>query len=151
MPKIELFLFNHPLSSLLPPPPQAVRLLAVKSQELQNIISSIWILEASKADLWRMLREYVSFSPVRDHWRRDMLLLFSHSVVSNPLRPHGLQHARLLCPWDFPGKNTGMGCYLLLRGIFLTQGSNPVTCITGSSFTVWGTREAYGQDLNPAV
>ena len=28
------------------------------------------------------------------------------------------------CPWDFPDKNTGMGCHLLLQGIFLTQGSN---------------------------
>ena len=31
----------------------------------------------------------------------------------------------LLCPWDFPGKNTGAGCHLLLQGIFPTQGSNP--------------------------
>ena len=29
------------------------------------------------------------------------------------------------CRWDFPGKNTGEGCYFLLQGIFLTQGSNP--------------------------
>ena len=32
---------------------------------------------------------------------------------------------RLLCPWDFPGKNTGVGCHYLLLGIFPTQGSNP--------------------------
>ena len=32
---------------------------------------------------------------------------------------------RLLCPWDFPGKNIGMGCHFLLQGIFPTQGSNP--------------------------
>ena len=30
--------------------------------------------------------------------------------------PHGLQSARLLCPWDFPGKNTGAGCHILLQG-----------------------------------
>ena len=29
------------------------------------------------------------------------------------------------CPWDFPGKNTGVGCHFLLQGIFPTQGSNP--------------------------
>ena len=46
------------------------------------------------------------------------------SVVSDSLRPHGLQPARLLCPWNFPGKNTGVGCHFLLPGIFLTQGSN---------------------------
>ena len=33
--------------------------------------------------------------------------------------------ARLLRPQDSPGKNTGVGCYALLQGIFLTQGSNP--------------------------
>ena len=32
--------------------------------------------------------------------------------------------ARLLCPWDFPSKNTGVGCHFLLQGIFLTQGLN---------------------------
>ena len=37
----------------------------------------------------------------------------------------GLQPTRLLCPWDFPGKNAGVGCLFLLQGLFLTQGSNP--------------------------
>ena len=32
--------------------------------------------------------------------------------------------ARLLCPWDFSDKNTGVGCHFLLQGIFLTQGLN---------------------------
>ena len=31
---------------------------------------------------------------------------------------------RLLCPWDFPGKDNGVGCHFLLKGIFPTQGSN---------------------------
>ena len=48
-----------------------------------------------------------------------------HEVVSNSWQPHELQPARLLCPRDFPGKNTGVGCHCLLQGIFLTQGSNP--------------------------
>ena len=47
------------------------------------------------------------------------------AVVSDSLRPHGLQAARLLCPWDSPGKNTGVGCHALLQGIFPTQGLNP--------------------------
>ena len=46
------------------------------------------------------------------------------SVMSDSLRPRGLQPARLLCPHDSPGKNTGVGCHFLLQGIFLTQGSN---------------------------
>ena len=46
------------------------------------------------------------------------------SVVSDSLR-HGLQPARLLCPWDSPGEDTGVGCHALLQGIFPTQGWNP--------------------------
>ena len=41
------------------------------------------------------------------------------------LVPHGLQPARLLCPRDFSGKNTGVGCHILLQGNFPTQGSIP--------------------------
>ena len=33
----------------------------------------------------------------------------------------GQGSTRLLCPWDSPGKNTGMGCHALLQGIFPTQ------------------------------
>ena len=43
--------------------------------------------------------------------------------VSDPQRPHGLQPSRLLCPWDFPGKSTGVGCHCLLQ-IFVQNHSN---------------------------
>ena len=36
---------------------------------------------------------------------------WSHSVVSDPQRRHGLQPSRLLCSWDFPGKSTGVSCH----------------------------------------
>ena len=48
----------------------------------------------------------------------------SCSGMSDSLRLHGLEPARLLCPWDFPGKNTGVDCHSLLQGIFPIQGSN---------------------------
>ena len=50
--------------------------------------------------------------------------------------------ARLLCPWDSLGKNTGVGCHLLLQGIFLTQDRTQVSCIAGGFFTDWAIREA---------
>ena len=37
------------------------------------------------------------------------------SVVPNSQRPHGLQPTRLLRPWDFPGKSTGVGCHCLFQ------------------------------------
>ena len=39
----------------------------------------------------------------------------SEVAQSNPQRPHGLQPSRLLPPWDFPGKSTGVGCHCLLH------------------------------------
>ena len=42
----------------------------------------------------------------------------------SPLKTLTFKPGRLHCPWDFPGKNTGLGCHFLLQGIFPTQGSN---------------------------
>ena len=56
--------------------------------------------------------------------------MLSGSTVSDSLQPHRLQSTRLLCPWDSPGKNTGVGCHVLvLQGTFLIQGLSPVSCI----------------------
>ena len=40
---------------------------------------------------------------------------WSHSVGPTLCDPHGLQPPRLLRPWDFPGKSTGVGCHFLLQ------------------------------------
>ena len=66
---------------------------------------------------------------------------FSHS---DSLRPHGLQPTRLLCPWDSPGKNPGVGCHFLLQCMKVKSESevaqscptlrNPMDCsLPGSS------------------
>ena len=44
--------------------------------------------------------------------------------MSDYVELHRRQPTRLLCPWDSPGKNTGVGCHALLQGIFPTQESN---------------------------
>ena len=53
--------------------------------------------------------------------------LRAHSVTSvtpDSLGLYELLPAKLLCSWDAPGKNTGVGCHALLQGIFSTQGLN---------------------------
>ena len=56
----------------------------------------------------------------------DLSFIVNKQFQSGPtLRPYGLYPARLLCPTDFPGKNTGVGCHFLLQQIFLTQGLKP--------------------------
>ena len=59
-------------------------------------------------------------------WDKTHMSYFSHiSVLSHfsYVQPSGPKPTKLLCPRDSPSKNTGEGCYALLQGIFLTQGS----------------------------
>ena len=62
----------------------------------------------SRQELWSGL-PFPSPMHESEKWK------WSRSVVSDSLRPHGLQPTRLLHPWDFPGKSTGVGCHCLLR------------------------------------
>ena len=72
------------------------------------------------------------------------------SVMSNSLQPHGLQPARLLCPWNFPGKNTGMGCRFLLPRIFWRRNQTCISCIGRQILYHWATWEAIG-GLGPVL
>ena len=76
-----------------------------------------------------------------------------YSVVSDSLQPCGLQSARLRGSWNFPGKNTGAGCHFLLQGIFLTQGSNPLSAsslaLAGGFFTTSLTWESPSTSVKP--
>ena len=58
---------------------------------------------------------------------------WSRSVVSDSSPTHGLQPTRLLHPWDFPGKSTGVGCHRLLPSVIM-----PITKFTkNESAFVW--------------
>ena len=52
-------------------------------------------------------------------------LSFSCLVMSNSFVTPWAVATRLFCPWNFPGKNIGVGCHFLLQGNFPTQGLNP--------------------------
>ena len=54
---------------------------------------------------------------LREWLQSDGLCVLSCSVGSNCLRPHGLYLARSFCSWNFPGKNTGVGCRFPLHYI----------------------------------
>ena len=54
---------------------------------------------------------------------------------STPLGPHGLQLVRLLCSWNSPGKNTGMGSHSLLQGSSRPRDQTHVSCVAGRFLT----------------
>ena len=65
------------------------------------------------------------------------------SVMSDFLQPHELEPIRLLCPWNSPGKKTGVGFHFLLQGIFLNQRSN-LPLLHGMWFLYcWATRKPH--------
>ena len=66
-------------------------------------------------------QEYWSGLPFPSPVHESEKWKWSRSIVSDSSRPHGLQPTRLLRPWDFPGKSTGMGCHCLLRQRALTR------------------------------
>ena len=67
------------------------------------------------------------------------------SIVSNSLQPHG--PARHLCPWDFTGKNTEVGCHSLPQRIFQNEGSMS-PALAGGFFT---TKCHLGSPLNTLI
>ena len=72
----------------------------------------------------------------------------SYSVVSDSLWPHGLQLTRLLCLWNSPGKNIGVGSHSLLQEIFLTQVWTWVSHMASRFFTVWAAKGCYCRFLS---
>ena len=94
------------------------------TREVQGIVSS---------QMWSSHRVFYCILSLRQ-WKLFFLMpiflscfnsfLCAHSVMSDFLQPHELQPTRLLCPWNFPGNNTGVDYHFLLQGIFPTQGSN---------------------------
>ena len=60
------------------------------------------------------------------------------------LQPHGLLPTRLLCPWDFPGKNTEVSCHFFLpRGSSQPRDQTCISCTGRWILYHWATREAY--------
>ena len=75
---------------------------------------------------------------------KDELESVSHCVMCESLQPHRLQPPRLLCPWESPGKNTGVGCHVLLQGIFPIQGSD----LAPPHLLLWQMLGHLGSDIN---
>ena len=90
---------------------------AAKSLSCVRLCATPWMaahqappsLEFSKQEHWSGL-SFPSPMHESEKWKG------SRSVMSDSSRPHGLQPTRLLCPWDSPGKNTGVGSHALLQG-----------------------------------
>ena len=101
-------LFSEWISSL--------RLRKLMKKLVQGYIARKWYGEIQTQALLKLFTYTVQIS-----FRMCMCV---HSVLYRTLQRHELQLARLLCLWNFPGKNTRVGYHFFLQGILLTQGLN---------------------------
>ena len=88
---------------------------------LGNFCVAFWPLRCCQFTRRYLFVYLLSFLQV---WRLIFLQVCGSVPKSCPtlLRPCGLWPNRLLCPWDFPNRNTGVGCHFFLQEIFQTQG-----------------------------
>ena len=135
-------------------------LLEFQSFSLKIFISNSFHIKASNnrnlswwVDMTTFFSHRISgIKPAACHWSPteagNGFLSCTHacsvaSGMSDCVQPYGLLlPTRLLCPWDSPGKNTGVGCHALLQGIFPTQGLNLHLLHCRRILYHWATREA---------
>ena len=105
-----------------------------KAFELSHVQRKVEPQEIQILEVWVLMDGHLQIRPTiysfLHHPVSDNMCVLSHSVMSDSLRPHGLQHTRHLCPQDFPGKNTGVGCHFLFWGF---SQSRDQTCTSGDS------------------
>ena len=105
---------------ILPPPGYQSDLLLLLL--LLSCFSHVWLCATTETaahqdppSLGFSRQEHWSGLPFPSPMQESEKWKWSRSVVSDSSRLHGLQPTRLLCPWDFPGKSTGVLCHCLLH------------------------------------
>ena len=109
------------------------------SSMLQHVLVLHSFLQLNNVLLYRCATFCLSM-PKKQTYRLfpplEHYVCISYSVMSNSLQPHGLYPTRLLCPWDSPGKNTGVGCHDL-QGSSWPRDGTMVSHIAGRFLIVW--------------
>ena len=110
----------------LPPDPRSYKrgVWGDHQNHLLHSGGSIVTHNLSPSERLSHVHKYINITGSQHQQMLALLAPFVCSIVSDSLQCHGLYSAWLLCPWNSPGKNTRVGSHSLLRGIFLTQGSN---------------------------
>ena len=105
-----------------------------------------WDIEVSTQEVlvpeWAWLQTHLTNNEVK----MKVLVTQSCPILCDP------EDYRLLCPWDYPGKTTGVGSYSFLPGDLPNPGIKARSpALAGRFFTIWATREARGYDRKQTV
>ena len=111
-------------------------LLPGESQGQKSLLS---IGSQSQTQLKRLSTATRACAIVADKYLKQCCCYLVTVVSNSFVTPQTAAHSS---PWDFPGRNTGVGCHFLLQRIFPTQGSNPQLLHCQADSLLLGTREA---------
>ena len=93
--------------------------------QISPCVSGIWEMENHDESMCICSLITLEWKLMNISVQNALCCVLIYSIVSDSLRSHGLQPARLFCPWGFSRQEHWSGCHALLQGIFSTQGSNP--------------------------
>jgi len=88
----------------------------LSSQSYGFSSSYVWMWELDHVESWASKNWCFWIVVLENSWESlGLMLLLSHFSRADSMQPHWQQPTRLPCPWDSPGKNTGVGCHFLLQ------------------------------------
>ena len=95
--------------------------------ETESKLPALW--PGEKCWKWLLLSHSRELFVVFEMFQNKIVLTVTQlhkfiKVIYN-MHIHDISYTTKFCPWNFPGKSTGVGCHFLLQGIFPTQGSSP--------------------------
>ena len=121
--------------------------------QLDNVNMCVWVLKQLPSCFLELPRHCASASSAWSFRGRVLIEAGACALSRIRLRPRGLQPARLLCPWDSPGKNTGVGCHFLLQEDLPDPGIKPespaqaIVSIMGTWSDYMITRNLFGSHI----
>ena len=118
-------------------------ILAWSSLWTEEPVGYIWVCKESDTTQLSNYAHTYGLKNTREKFFSDQNeITISTGFTRTEGNNHRLQPARLLCPWDSPGTNTGVGCHFLLQGIFPTQEPLMSPALAGRVFTTSTTWKA---------
>ena len=109
------------------PPKISLRALAMIFHFSESEVPLLWIM-IKRTWLMKLLKVFGKICGRITILETDTCVCEVTSVIFNSLRPNGPKLTRL-CPWDSPGKNTGVSCHAHLQRIFLTQSQTRISYV----------------------
>ena len=111
---------------------QVIFSLSYKTVIIRTVSTWVFLVDFPHVGWWLSFSWVICYNDLGSPMSgsHHSMIVLSRSVVSDSLGPHGLQPTRLLCPWNFSGKNTGVVATSYSRGYSLPRDQTHISCVS---------------------